>query len=46
LTIVEDHISHAHIGNIIKAFFELISYIDQKATLVKHDLPFATLFDP
>jgi len=30
----------------IEAFFELMSYIDQIATLVKHDLSLATHFEP
>ena len=42
LTLVQDLISHAHVGNIIEAFFELMSYIDQIATLVMHNLPIAT----
>ena len=44
LTLIQDHIYHEHLGKMIEAFLELLSYIDQIATLFVHNLPFATPF--
>ena len=34
------------LGNMIEAFFEFMSYIDQISTPIMHDLSIATNFEP
>jgi len=42
LTLVEDLIYLAHLGKMIEVFFEILSYIGEKETLIMTVLPLAT----